>query len=152
MEKQNILSSGKPNRPFSKFKLVLYALALVGLVWLGLEGYWEFFKFKIWLAGFGTGAFWISGLILGFIYFHSVHKIHERIKELPGGVKKIGSYIAFSLGLILVNPLPWSLAIWFFTPPGDLNTAGEWFFIGCSVAAGIVLLLERLFAKKKSNP
>ena len=152
MEKQNTLSSGKPVRPFSKLKLVLYLLALVGLIWLGLEGYWEFFKFKIWLAGFGTGAFWISGLILGFIYFHSVHKVYERINEMPSGVKKIGSYTAFSIGLIFANPLPWSLALWLLTPPGSLNTVGEWFFIGCSIAAGIVLLLERLFAKKKATP
>jgi hypothetical protein len=137
-------------KSFSEFKLVLYALALVGLIWLGLQAYWEFFKFKLWLAGFGTGVFGISGLILGFIYFHSVHKIYEQIKQIPGGISKIGSYIGFSLGLILVNPLPWSLALWLFTPPGGLNSAGEWFFIGCSIGAVIVLSLERLFAKKKS--
>jgi hypothetical protein len=136
-------------RDFSKFKLILYVLALVGMIWLGLQAYWEFYKFKLWFAGVGTGAFGISGLILGFIYFHSVHKIYEQIKQKPGGIGKFGYYIGFSLGLILVNPLPWSLALWLFTPPGGLNSAGEWFFIGCSVSAGIVLLLERIFAKKK---
>ncbi len=152
MENQNALSGEKRKSPFSKFKLVLYALALVGLVWLGLQAYWEFYKFKLWFAGFGTGVFGISGLILGFIYFHSAHKIYEQIKQMPGGISKIGSYIGFSLGLILLNPLSWSLAFWLFTPPGGLNSAGEWFFIGCSAAAGIVLLLERLFAKKKTIP
>ncbi len=136
---------------FSKFKLVLYVLALVGLIWLGLQAYWEYYKFKLWFAGVGTGVFGISGLILGFIYFHSVHKIHERLKEMPGGLGKIGAYVAFIIGLILVNPLPWSLALWLFTPPGSLNIAGEWFFIGCSFAAVIVLSLERFFAKKNQK-
>jgi hypothetical protein len=71
---------------------------------------------------------------------------------MPNGAKKIGSYAAFSLGLVVANPLPLSLALWIFFPPGDLKTAGHWFFIGCSVAGGIVILLERLFAKKKPKP
>lgn len=145
-----------PQKRFTKFKLTLYLLALVGLGWLGIQAYWGFFKLRIWLAGFGTGAFWILGLIAGFIYFHSVHRIHERIKEIPQGTKRVGAMAGFSLGLVVTNPLPWSLALWIFCPPGGLKTVGHWFFIGCSVATGIVLALERLFGKKKakapSNP
>jgi hypothetical protein len=129
----------------------LYSLALVGLIWLGLQSYWEFYKFKLWFAGVGTGVFGISGLMLWFIYIQSVHKIHEQIKLKPGGIGKIGSYIGFSLGLILVNPLSWSLALWLFTPPGGLHLAGEWFFAGCAAAAVIVLLLERIFTKKNKS-
>ncbi len=137
-----------PKKRFTKFKLVLYLLAALGFIWLGIQAYWGYFKLKIWLAGFGTGAFWILGLIGGFIYFHSAHRIYERIKEMPGGIKKAGGYTAFSMGLLVINPLPWSLVLWIFLPPGSLKTAGHWFFIGCSVAGGIVILLERLFAKK----
>jgi hypothetical protein len=138
-----------PQKKFSKFKLALYLLALIGLVWLGLQAYWGFFKLKIWMSGFGTGAFWIIGLIVGFIYFHSAHRIHERIKEMPRGLKKIGSYAGFSLALVIVNPLVWSLGVWVFSPIGGTQTMCEWLFIGCAVATVIVLALERLFAKKK---
>jgi hypothetical protein len=141
-----------PKKRFTKFKLVLYLLAGLGLVWLGIQAYWGLFKLKIWLAGFGTGAFWIMGLIGGFIYFHSVHRIHERIKDMPQGINKAVAYTIFSLGLVVVNPIPLSLIVWIFLPPGDLKTAGHWFFIGCSLAGGIVILLERLFAKKPLKP
>jgi hypothetical protein len=141
-----------PKKRFTKFKLGLYLLALVGLGWLGIQAYWGFFKLRIWLAGFGTGAFWILGLIAGFIYFHSAHRIYERIKDMPQGAKKAGAYTGFSLALLVVNPLPWSLALWIFCPPGGLKTVGHWFFIGCAVASLIVLALERMFAKKKPKP
>lgn len=129
-------------------KLFLYFLALVGLVWFVFEAYWAYFKFKIWASGFGTGVFWIAGLICGFIYFYAAHKIQERIKSQQSQWEKGGSYIAFALGLLLLNPLSLSLALWLFTPPGSLNTAAYWFFIGCFIGSGIVLLLERLFSKK----
>ena len=158
MDRSPELNDPKKKKRFTKFKLAMYALALTGLVWLGIQAYWGFFKLRIWLSGFGTGAFWILGLIGGFIYFHSVHRIHERIKEMPQGIKKVSAYTGFSLGLVVANPLPLSLALWIFFPPGDLKTFGRWFFIGCSVASGIVLLLERIFRKKappvqeKKNP
>jgi hypothetical protein len=152
MDNSNLTPAGKPKKSSSKFKLILYALALIGLVWVGFQGSWAWFQFRAWLRGFGTGAFWVTGLIAGFVYFHSVHRIYERIKEMSSGAKKIGSYTAFSLGLLVVNPLPISLAIWVLLPPGSLNTIGHWFFLGCAVAGGIVLILERLFAKKKSKP
>lgn len=141
-----------PKKRFTKFKLFFYLLALVGVGWLGIQAYWGLFKLRIWLAGFGTGAFWVLGLIAGFIYFHSVHRIHERIKEMPQGIRKTGAYTGFSLGLVVINPLPLSLSLWIFFPPGNLKEFGHWFFIGCSVATGIVLVLERLFAKKKPKP
>ena len=137
-----------PKNFISTFKLLLYALALIGLIWLGLQAYWGFFKFKIWFAGFGTGAFFVLGLIAGFIYYQAVHRIHERVREMPAGVKKALAYAVLSAGLIVANPLPLSLVLWIFTPPGDLNSAGEWFLIGCAIATVTVLLLERLFAKK----
>lgn len=141
-----------PKKRFTKFKLFLYLCALVGLGWLGVQTYWGFFKLKLWLAGFGTGAFGVLGLIAGFIYFHSVHRIRERIKEMPQGAKKVSATAGFWLALIVVNPLPWSLALWVFCPPGGLKTIGHWFFIGCSVAGAIVVSLERMFAKKSPKP
>ncbi|GEM_PF-2086285 len=141
-----------PKKRFTKLKLTFYLLALVGLGWLAIQAYWGFFKLKIWMGGFGTGAFWVIGLIAGFIYFYAVHRIHERIREMPQGAAKIGSYAGFILGLLVANPLPWSLALWLFFPPGALKTMGQWFFIGCSVATTIVVSLERLFAKKKPQP
>lgn len=142
----------KPKKRFTKFKLIMYALALVGLGWLGIQAYWGFFRMRIWLAGFGTGAFWILGLITGFIYFYAAHRIYERIRDIPRGAKKAGAYTVFSFALIAANPLPWSLLLWIFFPPGDVKTVGHWFFIGCSVATVIVVLLERMFAKKKPKP
>lgn len=133
---------------FTKFKLALYALALVGFAWLGVQAYWGLFKLKLWLAGFGNGAFWILGLIGGFIYFHAIHRIHERVKGMAQGLQKAAAYTGFWLGLVVVNPLPWSFALWIFWPPGGLKTIGHWFFLGSSVSAVIVVLLERLFAKK----
>ncbi len=138
-----------PKKRFTKFKLSMYLLALVGLGWLGVQAYWGFFKLRIWIAGFGSGAFWVIGLIAGFIYFYAVHRILERIKEMPQGVKKMGSYVGFSVGLVVTNPWPWSLALAIFFPPGDPKTFARSFFIGCSVATAIVIGLERLFAKKK---
>ena len=148
MDNQGAATSGKQKKPSFKFKLILYSLALVGLVWLGLQGYWEFFKFKLWLGGFGNGVFWAAGIVCGFIYFYSAHKIHERIKVMPVKAERYGSYAAFSLGLLTVSPLTVSLALWMFTPPGSLNTADQWFFWGCAIGSGIVLVLERLFTKK----
>lgn len=148
---QPIQPAGK--KPFTKFKLSLYLLALVGLGWLGVQVYWGFFKFKLWLAGFGNGAFWILGLIGGFIYFHAVHRIYERVRGMSQGFQKALAYGGFCLGLVAVNPLPWSLILWIFWPPGGLKTIGHWFFLGCGLAAVIVIVLERLFAKKNpKNP
>ncbi len=152
MVMENTPAAGKPKKSSFTFKLVLYTFALVGLVWLGLQLYWEYFKFKLWLSGFGNGFFWAVGLIAGFIYFYAVHKIHERIKTILVQAKKVGAYILFCLGLIVLNPLTLSLALWMFSPPGSLNTADQWFFWGCAIGSGIVLLLERLFAKKPALP
>jgi hypothetical protein len=137
---------------FTKFKLALYLLAALGLVWLGVQAYWGFFKLKLWLAGFGNGAFWILGLIGGFVYFHAIHRIQERIKGMPQRFQKAAAYAAFCLGLIVANPLPWSLALWIFWPPGGLKTIGHWFFLGSSLAAAIVIVLERIFTKKTPPP
>lgn len=142
----------QPKKRSTKFKLFLYLLAIVGLGWLGVQAYWGFFRMRIWLAGFGTGAFWIIGLITGFVYFYAVHRINERLKEMPNRASRVGAYAGFAVALVVTNPLPWSLALWLLFPPGDIKTIGHWFFIGCSVAAGIVILLERMFAKKKSKP
>jgi len=144
----NSTTQAKPKKSSLGFKLILYALALIGLVWLGLQLYWEYFKFRLWLAGFGNGFFWAIGLVVGFIYFYAVHKIHERIKGMPSQAEKAGAYVAFSLGLLIVNPLTLSLAFWMFSPPGSLNTSDQWFFWGCAPGSAIVLILERLFAKK----
>lgn len=146
MSDPNQPSANKP--AYSKLKLLRDLLVVVALVWIGIQAYWGYFKFKIWLAGFGTGLFWGAGLVGGFIYFHAVHKIYERIKEMASGSKKVAIYIAFALGLLIVNPVPVSLTLWFFTPPGVLHDDDFSFLIGCAIAAGIVLLLERLFAKK----
>lgn len=137
-----------PQKRFTKFKLALYLLALLGLGWLGIQAYWGFFKLKIWLAGFGTGAFWVLGLIAGFTYFHAVHRIHERINEIPQSAKRIGALAVYWLSVVVVNPLPWSLVLWVFCPPGTLKNIGHWFFIGCTVSGTLVVVLERLFGKK----
>jgi hypothetical protein len=141
-----------PKKPFTKFKLALYLLAALGLVWLGIQAYWGFFKFKLWVAGFGTGAFWVIGLISGFIYFYMAHKFHLELKGLPQGIKKIIFYSGFIVGLLVINPIPISLVLWVFTPPGGIHTMAYWFFIGCAIGSGIVLVLERLFAKKPPKP
>lgn len=137
-----------PKKSSFKLKLLLYLFALMGLVWFGFQAYWEYFKFKLWLAGFGTGAFWAAGMVAGFVYFYAAHKIYERIKAMPSNAEKIGSYIVFALALLVLNPLILSLASILFTPPGSLNTASLWFFYGCAIGSGIVLFLERLFTKK----
>jgi hypothetical protein len=137
-----------PKKPYSKLKLLRDLLVLVALGWLGFQAYWGYFKLKIWMAGFGTGAFWTAGLIGGFIYFYAVHRIYERIKVWPQGVKKAMAYSVFCLGLLLLNPVPISLVLWIFVPPGSLSTIGHWFFIGSAVAGVIVLLLERIFSRK----
>jgi hypothetical protein len=149
MDNPKDLKSGKPKKSTFHWKLILYTLALIGLVWIGFQAYWEYFKFKIWLAGFGTGAFWVAGLISGFVYFHAAHKVHERIKEMGGRPKQLGATLLFSLGLLVLNPLTVSLAAWIFTPPGSVNSVSLTFFWGCAVGSGIVLFLERLFSKKK---
>ena len=141
-------SSKKPSPFLSKLKLVRDLLVVAALVWLGFQAYWAYFKFKIWVAGFGTGLFWGAGLAGGFIYFHSVHKIYERIKEMASGSKKAVFYVLFALGLLVVNPIPVSLALWLLTPPGTVHDDDLSFLIGCAISCAIVLLLERLFAKK----
>jgi hypothetical protein len=145
-----IQSTGnKPRKLFSKGRLILYSLALIGFVWLCIWAYWAFFKLKLWLAGFGTGVFWVVGLIAGFAYFYIAHKLHAEIKTLPSGALKAGAYTSFGLGVLILNPFPMSAAVWLFTPPGALHTASFWFFVGCAMGVGIVLGLERLFSKKK---
>lgn len=141
-----------PKKRFTKFKLFLYLLALIGLGWLGIQAYWGFFKLRIWIAGFGAGAFWVMGMMAGFIYFYAAHRIYERIKEMSQGIKKIASYVGFGIALVITNPLPWSLLWWIFFPPGVTKNFGRSFFIGCSVATAIVVSLERMFAKKKPKP
>jgi hypothetical protein len=140
----------QPNikKPFSKLKLIWYGILLVGLMGACLEGYWAYFKLKIWMSGFGVGIFWAFGLIGGFIYFYVVHKFHVELKALSQGFKKAVLYAVFVLGLLILDPIPLSMALWLFTPPGSINTAALWFFVGSSFGGGIVLLLERLFAKK----
>jgi hypothetical protein len=148
MSVSNQIPGAAPKKSPSKFKLFLYCLALIGLVWVGISAYWGFFKLKLWMAGFGTGAFWAVGLITGFIYFHAAFKVQENIKAVPVPAKKIGAYLFFALGLLVLNPVSLSLALWLFTPPGSLNTVGEWFFMGSSLGGVIVSLMERLFRKK----
>ena len=141
----------QPSKPFSKLKLIWYGFLFVGLMGLCLEGYWAYFKLKIWMSGFGVGIFWAFGLIGGFVYFYAAHKFHAELKALPQGLKKFGLYSGFILGLLVLDPIPLSLALWVFTPPGSLNSAALWLLIGSSLGAGIVLFLERLF-KKKTPP
>lgn len=137
-----------PSKPFSLLKLIWYGFILLGLVGLCLEAYWSYFKLKIWIAGFGVGFFLAFGLIGGFVYFYVVHKFHIELKVLPQGMKKFGLYAGFILGLLVLDPLPLSLALWLFSPLGTLHTDSMWFFTGTAVAAVIVLGLERLFKKK----
>jgi len=138
----------KVKSPFSKLKLFWYGLLFIGFMGLCLEGYWAYFKLKIWMAGFGVGIFWAFGLIGGFIYFYVAHKFHVELKTIPQGFKKFGLYAAFVLGLLALDPIPLSMALWLFTPPGDIHTDVLWFFVGSLIGGGIVLLLERLFMKK----
>jgi hypothetical protein len=139
-------------KPFSKLKLIWYGLLLVGLMGACLEGYWAYFKLKIWMSGYWEGAFGAFGLIGGFVYFYVVHKFYIELKALPGGFKKAGFYLAFILGLLALDPIPLSMALWLLTPPGSVNRAALWFFVGSAIGGGIVLLLERLFTKKTSKP
>ncbi len=141
-----------PEKPSSAPKIFIYLLALAGMGLAGIWGYRGFLRVKAWLGGFGTGAYWIAGLITGFIYYDAAHRIYERIKEKPAGGGKAASYLFFCLALLTANPLSLSLALWLYAASDPLATAAHWFFIGCAVAAGIVLVLERLFAKKKSKP
>jgi hypothetical protein len=156
MENQNPpndVKDVKKKKPFSRTRLFIYLLAAVGLVWLAIQAYWGLFQFEIWLKGFGNGAFWIIGLISGFVYFYMVHKFHERIKLLPPGVKKVSLYVVFAVGVLAVNPIPISLILWLATPTiGSIHTIAYWFFLGCAVGSGIVIVLERLFAKKAPKP
>jgi hypothetical protein len=147
------MDTSKPSaNPFSKLKLLWYGFLLLGLMGLCLEAYWSYFKLKIWMAGFGVGIFWAFGLIGGFIYFFAAHKFHVELKALPSGLKKFGLYTAFILGLLVLDPIPLSMALWLLTPPGSVGTASLWFFVGSLLGAGIVLGLERLFHKKAAKP
>lgn len=137
-----------PSNPFSKLKLIWYGFLLLGLMGLCVEGYWAYFKLKIWMSGFGVGIFWAFGLVGGFIYFYAAHKFHTELKALPQGLKKFGLYTAFILGLLVLDPIPLSMVLWLLTPPGSVGTAALWFFVGSSLGAGVVLGLERLFQKK----
>ena len=138
----------QPSKPFSKLKLIWYGLLLLGLMGLCVEGYWAYFKLKIWMSGFGVGTFWAFGLIGGFVYFYAAHKFHNELKILPSGLKKFGLFSGFILGLLVLDPIPLSLALWLLTPPGSVNSAALWFLVGSFLGAVIVLGLERLFLKK----
>lgn len=131
------------------FQFLLLAAGLGLAAWLGYRGY---LRVEAWLSGFGTGAFWILGLIAGFVYYYAAHRIYERIREKPGGSGKAASYLFFCLALLVVNPIPLSLALWLYASSEKWAVTGHWFFIGCAVGAGIVLVLERLFARKKPKP
>jgi hypothetical protein len=139
-------------RSFTALRFVLYLLALAGLGLAGIGGYRGYLRVKAWLAGFGTGAYWILGLIAGFVYYDAAHRIHERIRERPEGGGRTAGYVLFSLVLLTLNPLSLSLALWLYSPSDAWALAGRWFFIGCSVGTGIVILLERLFAGKPAWP
>src|SRR5580658_2435016 len=108
----------QPNvkKPFSKLKLIWYGILLVGLMGACLEGYWAYFKLKIWMSGYWEGAFGAFGLIGGFVYFYVVHKFHVELKALPQGFKKAGLYVVFILGLLVLDPIPLSMALWLVTP------------------------------------
>jgi hypothetical protein len=152
MENLDEINEIKPKKPSIKWKLFIYLLALIGLVWVGIWAYRSFNEFKIWLSGIETKllTFGALGLILGFVYLSAAYKIHESIKALPEASKKLGAYSWFIPVLLFLNPIPLSLAAWLFTPAGDIHTSALLFFIGCSAGGLIVIALERLFAKK--NP
>ena len=101
---------------------------------------------------FPESIVWAFGLIGGFVYFYVVHKFHAELKALPQGLRKAGLYAVFALGLLALDPIPLSMALWLLTPPGSVNSAALWFFVGSAIGGGIVLLLERLFAKKAPKP
>jgi hypothetical protein len=145
------MPGGIEPKSHSKWKLLRDLILLAALVWAGFRA-WAYFKFKVWMGGFGIGAFWVAGLLTGFVYFYSAYKWEERIKSQSGSWKKAGSFVLFGSGLLFVNPITVSLALWAFTPPGNLHLFSFWFFFGSALAGGIVIVLERLFTKKALKP
>jgi hypothetical protein len=152
MDNTKETQNNQPGKSRVKWKLFIYLLALIGLVWVGIWAFHSFNEFKVWLAGVETKllTFGALGLILGFVYLFAAYKIHERIKALPEASKKLGAYSWFIPILLFLNPIPLSLAAWLFTAPGEIHTSALLLFIGCSTGGLIVIALERLFSKK--NP
>jgi hypothetical protein len=152
MENQNDINGIQSKKSSVKWKLFIYLLALIGLVWVGIWAYHSFNEFKTWLAAVEAKllTYGALGLIFGFVYLSAAYKIHERIKVLPEASKKLGAYSWFIPILLFLNPIPLSLAAWLFTLPGDIHTSALLFFIGCSIGGLIVIALERLFSKKDS--
>jgi hypothetical protein len=150
MDNSQEIPEGQPGKSSVKWKLLLYLLALIGLVWVGIWAYHSVNDFKAWLAGVETKllTFGALGLIFGFIYLEAAYKIHARIKAVPEASKKLGAYSWFIPVLLFLNPIPLSLALWLFTLPGEIHTAALLFFLGCSTGGLIVIVIERLFSSK----
>ena len=138
-------------KPFFWLRILLDLLVMAALVWAGIQAYWAYFKFKIWAAGFGTGVFWVIGVVCGFIFFYAAHKVQQRVQAIPETGEKIGRRppADLILALLILNPLTLSLAVWLLTPAGGLHTVAFWFFFGCAAGSAIVLLMERFFTPKK---
>ena len=147
------MPTSSPQRPTSRpifwLKALLDLLVMAALVWAGIQAYWAYFKLKIWAAGFGTGVFWVVGLICGFIFLYVAHKFQQRVAAIAETGGKLAATAGLILALLILNPLTLSLALWLLTPAGGLHTVAFWFFFGCAVGSAIVLLIEWLFTPKK---
>jgi hypothetical protein len=150
MEEQTGTNEVKPKKSPVKWKLILFLLALIGLVWVGLRAYHSLNEFKEWLVGLETKllSFGALGLIIGFVYLFAAYKIQERIKAMPEASKKLGAYSWFIPALLFLNPIPLSLAAWLFSSPGNFHTSALLFFLGCATGGLIVIAMERLFNKR----
>jgi hypothetical protein len=115
---------------------------------VAVEAYWGYFKLKHWLKGFGVGAFFVGGLVVGFLYLYMAYKFFREIQARPDGAKKVGAYGAFGLGLVALNPALLGSIVWLFTPQGTFHTASFWGVLGSLLGAGMVYGVERLFSKK----
>jgi len=144
-----IQPSPKPKKSFSMGRLILYSLAALGLVWVAVEAYWGYFKLKHWIKGFGVGAFFVGGLVAGFLYLYMAYMFFREIQAQPDGAKKVGAYAAFGLGLVTLNPALLGSIVWLFTPQGTFHTASFWGVLGSILGGGLVFGVERLFGKMK---
>jgi hypothetical protein len=142
----------KPKKSFSMWKFVLYSLAALGFVWVAVEAYWGYFKLKHWIKGFGVGAFFVGGLVAGFLYLFMAYRLFREIQSRPEGVKKAGAYTAFGLGVVALNPALLGSIVWLFTPQGTFHTASFWGVLGSLLGAGMVYGVGRLFSNKKPGP
>jgi hypothetical protein len=118
---------------------------LLSLFWFVLWIWSITFNNSLWLNGFGSAAFVVTGLFLGIIYFFSFFEWFKRIRAEVKNWKRRLSYAALVLVVVFVSHWLIRGACWIGRWMGNVYGIPFWLFVGFVLSGFILYSKDRLF-------